>query len=669
MKDLEPDRLLQIKKQTMKRRTAVRASLSALIVVASIIFNVASVSGEVTNTLVQVTEPLGQIQDTENVPSPSPPLDATSSLPTEPLSPGIDEGRLTVRLVVQYDSKPEETTFLIRKGEQGDVIYRGPGDYEPAPNEKWFTMFNEFPLGNFTFEIFDAAGDGMSSGTVLGSYELWQLYPSGAQKRLAAGNHNFQSSATVHFQTRSDELPQTLTRLPVVEILLQFFTLTELETYVNFAEIAPKISGGVTVSMTMPWNFGFQRFTKPLVEKLRNKKWNAHLRNLLEYHMFDGDLTDVSFDTPVNLTMKNNEETLFALSDSENPRVQVNGVNTLGSYDAVNGFVFVLDRVLIPAWVNRNLYDVAKSEVTTLTSLIVRAGLDVALQDPLQNLTIFAPDNEAFDSLGNAALDLLTSDDGLELLNETLKYHVAIGGPFSSLRFTSEQMKTLQGGGLEIVPGTSLSVLGVFNQASITMYDKVANNGIMHIVNRVILLGPLDLSESPSGAPTVSPSTDLPSSSPSHLPTTPEGDGGSFPDASCGGGPGFISPPNSLDFLFRGTSCLGSVVCDGLNNFVCEDQMTGMIFSPEVDYQILVFVAGDRSTQIFSGSHMVGDIFTVALDRARDIEIVVQNENTELQTTTIHVSGSQPFTCNNLFGAHQVVGGVLEDNTVVDCSE
>ena len=518
----------------MRRRAAVRASyVSAFVVfvVATLLFNVASVSGDVVNTFIQVTEPLETTQDSENVPSTSHPPDTVTYLPTEPVSPGIDEGRLTVRLVVQYDSKPEETSFLIRR-EDGDVIYRGPGEYEPAPNEKWDTRFSAFPQGSFTFEIFDAAGNGMRSGNILGSYEIWQLYTSGSQKLLARGDHNFGSSATVTFQTQSEELPQTLIRLPVVEVLLQLFTLTQLEAYVSVAGVASELSGDVAVTMVMPWNFGFQRLEKSLVEKLRNPKWNAHLRNLIEYHMFDGDLTDVSFENPVNLTMKNNEMAVFSLSDSENPRVLVNNVNTVSAYDAANGFVYVLERVLTPAWLNRNLYEVSETEVSIFTSLIVMAGLDADLQDRVQNLTIFAPDDTAFNLLGNAAIDFLTSDDSLELLTETLRYHVAIGGPYSSNKFTSDSLETLQGGTLQIIPGITRSVLGVYNQASITMFDKLAKNGIMHIVDRVILLGALELPVPPSGTPSVSPSTGFPSSSPSRLPTTSGGGLGNGPEQS-----------------------------------------------------------------------------------------------------------------------------------------
>ena len=117
----------------------------------------------------------------------SPPPPDTAPSP-EPVVPGIDQGELTVRLVVQYDAAPDETTFLIRQ-QEGQVIYRGPSEYTPGPNEKWETKFEQFPQGSFNFVMLDSAGDGLGSGNVLGYFEIWQEFSDGSETMLALGDH------------------------------------------------------------------------------------------------------------------------------------------------------------------------------------------------------------------------------------------------------------------------------------------------------------------------------------------------------------------------------------------------------------------------------------------------------------------------------------------------
>ena len=144
--------------------------------------------------------------------SDSPPLDCPDDItrfPTQaPLDapiPEVDDGKNVVKFIVQYDSTPGETSWLI--SQQGRVLYRGPVDYIPGPGERWSTDFFEFPAGVFGFTMRDTAGNGMGEGDVKGFFEIWQILRDGSEILLASGNHDFWYSTSVSFTVDPDGNP------------------------------------------------------------------------------------------------------------------------------------------------------------------------------------------------------------------------------------------------------------------------------------------------------------------------------------------------------------------------------------------------------------------------------------------------------------------------------
>eukprot|EP00961_Rhodomonas_salina_P215684 2913757-Rhodomonas_salina.1 len=134
---------------------------------------------------------------------------------------------------------------------------------------------------------------------------------------------------------------------------------------------------------------------------------------------------------------------------------------------------------------------------TTLEALIANADLTTTLSVTTREFTLFAPTDAAFNALGTNSLvaKLTASPVGqyLPLLQDVLKYHVLeqnAAVPSSALPFTALNMNTLS-------PGSSLSVGRSAPQvnalapgvgaANITTFDLAADNGVVHIVNTVLL--------------------------------------------------------------------------------------------------------------------------------------------------------------------------------------
>jgi uncharacterized surface protein with fasciclin (FAS1) repeats len=153
---------------------------------------------------------------------------------------------------------------------------------------------------------------------------------------------------------------------------------------------------------------------------------------------------------------------------------------------AANGVIHVVDRVLLPA--NRTIVQTAQAlpQFSILVEAVVAAGLVDALSAP-GPLTVFAPTNDAFAALltelGLSKAQLLADR---ELLTRVLTYHVLPSRTLRADIATGTAITTLQGGTFSI--GTDLAITDSrARRSAITSTDVLASNGVIHVLDRVIL--------------------------------------------------------------------------------------------------------------------------------------------------------------------------------------
>ena len=100
--------------------------------------------------------------------------------------------------------------------------------------------------------------------------------------------------------------------------------------------------------------------------------------------------------------------------------------------------------------------------------------------------TVFAPTDAAFvallEELNTTAEDVLGNE---ELLNTVLTYHVVPGKRMSGDVIASSRLRTLNGDFLFQDSGVLTDVNG--RDASIVAVDVVASNGVIHVIDRVVL--------------------------------------------------------------------------------------------------------------------------------------------------------------------------------------
>jgi transforming growth factor-beta-induced protein len=131
------------------------------------------------------------------------------------------------------------------------------------------------------------------------------------------------------------------------------------------------------------------------------------------------------------------------------------------------------------------------AEFTILLAAVQAADPAVldALSDPNQELTVFAPTDAAFEAaletLGITAEDLLASED----LTNILLYHVAPGVFLAADVVAAapiDALPTLLEGGTLLVQVVDGSVV-INESATVIQADVVASNGVIHVIDAVLL--------------------------------------------------------------------------------------------------------------------------------------------------------------------------------------
>ncbi|WP_313914076.1 fasciclin domain-containing protein [Tahibacter sp.] len=122
---------------------------------------------------------------------------------------------------------------------------------------------------------------------------------------------------------------------------------------------------------------------------------------------------------------------------------------------------------------------VAAGQFKTLAAALTEAGLIDTLKGP-GPFTVFAPTDAAFAKIPKADLDALLKDKAK--LTAVLTYHV-VPGALMSKDVKAGMVKTVQGSNLNVTTDGGVMV----NNAKVTGTDIVADNGVIHVIDTVVM--------------------------------------------------------------------------------------------------------------------------------------------------------------------------------------
>ncbi|KYK20032.1 hypothetical protein AYK25_09205 [Thermoplasmatales archaeon SM1-50] len=133
----------------------------------------------------------------------------------------------------------------------------------------------------------------------------------------------------------------------------------------------------------------------------------------------------------------------------------------------------------------KNIVDTASADpdFETLVTAIVAADLDETLSDENAQFTVFAPTDTAFAALDPEFLANLVDNDTANL-TKILTYHVVSGKKMSTDLSDGMRVKTVQGKYITIaIENGNVYV----DNAMVTTADITCSNGVIHVINAVII--------------------------------------------------------------------------------------------------------------------------------------------------------------------------------------
>jgi uncharacterized surface protein with fasciclin (FAS1) repeats len=133
----------------------------------------------------------------------------------------------------------------------------------------------------------------------------------------------------------------------------------------------------------------------------------------------------------------------------------------------------------------QNIVELAQAtpDLSTLVTAVVAADLAETLSGD-GPFTVFAPTNEAFEALPAGTLDDLLKPENKDQLTDVLTYHVVAGDVMSSDLTDGQEITTLQGDTLTVKITDGVVTI---NGATVTTADVDASNGVVHIIDQVLL--------------------------------------------------------------------------------------------------------------------------------------------------------------------------------------
>ena len=122
---------------------------------------------------------------------------------------------------------------------------------------------------------------------------------------------------------------------------------------------------------------------------------------------------------------------------------------------------------------------------------MVKAELLPVLTDPFAEYTVFAPTNTAFDNLAMALNTDLNGILALPNLADVLTYHV-VAGTVLSTDLVAGPVATVNGQNVTISLTGGVKV----NDANVTTPDVTSENGVVHVIDKVLLPSSSSIQES-----------------------------------------------------------------------------------------------------------------------------------------------------------------------------
>lgn len=269
--------------------------------------------------------------------------------------------------------------------------------------------------------------------------------------------------------------------------------LSILVEAVDAAGLAGTLKQAGPYTVLAPTNAAFASLLSELgVTKAQLLADKPLLTTVLTYHVLPGTVRKA--DIPLGKAVTPLQGSIFKVDAVGSALRITDGRNrtsniTATDIHAANGVVHVVDKVILPA--NKNIVQTAQSLADF--SILVEAVVAADLQGTLSGtgpFTVFAPTNAAFAALlGELGISKAALLADKALLTKVLTYHVVSGRVLKANVPVGTPITTVQGDTFTV--NASLAIADQRSRsANIVATDVLTSNGVIHVVDKVILPKP-----------------------------------------------------------------------------------------------------------------------------------------------------------------------------------
>ncbi len=286
----------------------------------------------------------------------------------------------------------------------------------------------------------------------------------------------------------SDEHPRNIVETAQADA--RFSILVEA---ITAADLGATLSAPGKLTVFAPTNDAFAALLTELgISKAALLADKPLLTAVLTYHVLPAQV--LRAEVPLGKAITTRQGGVFKIDVVTNALVINDGRNRKSTITATdlttsNGVIHVIDKVLLPA--NKTLVETAQS--LPQFSILVEAVLAAQLQGALSAtgpLTVFAPTNDAFAALlGELNISKAALLANTALLTKVLTYHVVNGRVLKADVPVGSPIASLQGETFSIDASLTITDQRA-RKAAITGTDVLASNGVIHVIDKVILPKP-----------------------------------------------------------------------------------------------------------------------------------------------------------------------------------
>ncbi|WP_075590743.1 fasciclin domain-containing protein [Labilibacter marinus] len=276
----------------------------------------------------------------------------------------------------------------------------------------------------------------------------------------------------------------------IVDIAVAEPSFSILVDALSKANLVSALNGSTEYTVFAPTDDAFHALLTDLGASSLDDIPTEQLKMILLNHVVSGSNTSSSLSTGYYSSISEKQDGYFYSLYFNKESLMINGMAKVTQADVMadNGIIHIVDKVILPASIKDHA--VANPALSSLTAAVVKAELAMTLDNDDNNFTVFAPTDDAFAMLLenlDATLDDLSKED----LTPILLYHV-VNAFVPAANVTTSYVNTLamgQDNYLSINIEVGDNGVMINNKAKVVLTDVVTTNGVVHVIDKVIMPG------------------------------------------------------------------------------------------------------------------------------------------------------------------------------------